>query len=562
MQIVHRSRWIYRRTHSPTFFETLEPRRLFSAAADFSSDQQYHAWAFASLDVNMPLLKFSGDAPAGGFQFDIAWGDGTDSGGDVQSLGANNWQLDGQHHYEQAGVYNVSFVITNDGPDQDYGSWTTLAVGRDGIVSDVQNDQTPQAYGDDRSDNDGLVGFFDTGMTDDTQYRAIIDWGDGRITDGTVGTGQGHGGVLADIQYAKSGVYTATVTVQRLTADGSVAAQTSIPVNIDYEITPIMMYPSDTSNQVSYSADGHFTDSLAFFSSDKPIDQFSASIDWGDGTTSSALITATGQVDDEGIPTYSVSGDHQFAPGDAAYEIEVNLQSTAGNTGSFPRSIYVGSDRLIAHPLGEGSAQPVVWVNDPAYSIGGFGLGTLTDPASPANAQYNVSVDWGDGTTSAGSATAEWNGVYVSGDHTYAANGTYSVSVTVSRPGADGTGTVSSSYGFTFQLIGADEIDTYEQQGRWLYNVMRFDDVAIGSAIQPRFVNLPGLSPMPAPIIDVEPTFGGPAFVTTQKTTPTNIAAAPTALLFGAATAGTSLQSLLGDDHQHDLLTRPADDPA
>jgi hypothetical protein len=568
MQTVQRCRWIYRRTTAPLFFETLERRWFFSASDQLSSDQQYQAYALASLDVNMNLFQFTGAQPADGFQTDIDWGDGTDTAGTIVSNGADNWTLQGQHHYDTAGVYDVTFTVaTSDGENDGFGSWTTLAVGSDGIVP---TDTDQQVYADETTGTEGLVSFMDAGMTDDAQYRASIDWGDGRVTDGVVDTSQGQGVVSGDVEYTTSGTHNATVTIQRLGADGQLQTQTSIPVSIDFEFTPIYLSAPGDWRTITYAADGHTSGTFATFSSDQPIDNFSGQIDWGDGTTSSATITATGQLDDEGSPIYAVSGDHQYAPGDNDYSMEIDLQSTVGNQGSFDEQVSVGSDRLVAQPISSDPSQPLLWVNSPNYMFdSGFNLGSVTDPAAPSDAQYNVSVDWGDGTTSAGGAYAFGNNVSIEGQHSYAANGTYAVSVTVSRPSVDGDSTVSTSYNFSLQLIDPSEIDAYEQQGQWIDNIGWADGVRplpmIGTEV-------PGTAliaaPTPSPIPTPTPVDSPQPLMDSIPTPPANspiaphesVAAAPVSQLFTSSAPTVSLQTLLADDHQHDLLTPSTSD--
>lgn len=75
-------------------------------------------------------------------------------------------------------------------------------------------------------------------------------------------------------------------------------------------------------------------------------------------------------------------------------------------------------------------------------------LAYLSAPGRPASA-ITATINWGDGTTSAGTLTGEAatpisvNGLYtIGGDHIYGAPGTYTVTLTVS---ADGTATVTTT---------------------------------------------------------------------------------------------------------------------
>jgi hypothetical protein len=143
------------------------------------------------------------------------------------------------------------------------------------------------------------------------------------------------------------------------------------------------------------------------------VGDYSATIDWGDGVTSTGTITLSGG-------TFTVAGDHTY------------LEESAGHTvsGKYPVVVTITHENAPTTTVNTAAD-----VADPAVAaMGGFtftavegmpsGTQTVakfTDPGgAEALSDYSASIDWGDGTTSTGTITVS-GGVYtVTGDHTYA----------------------------------------------------------------------------------------------------------------------------------------------
>jgi hypothetical protein len=79
-------------------------------------------------------------------------------------------------------------------------------------------------------------------------------------------------------------------------------------------------------------------------------------------------------------------------------------------------------------------------------SVGGT-VATITDPNTSATASaYSASINWGDGTTSAGTITGGSGSFNVAGNHSYSTAGTYAVSVTITSVGtSQGSSTVTDA---------------------------------------------------------------------------------------------------------------------
>src|SRR5262249_56919455 len=74
-------------------------------------------------------------------------------------------------------------------------------------------------------------------------------------------------------------------------------------------------------------------------------------------------------------------------------------------------------------------------------------VATFTSPIAGATAdQFSVVIDWGDGIGSSGDVTPKYGGGFdISGTHTYATSGSFTIKVTITGPGGSAT-TLSSIY--------------------------------------------------------------------------------------------------------------------
>ncbi len=163
---------------------------------------------------------------------------------------------------------------------------------------------------------------------------------------------------------------------------------------------------------------------------------YSASIDWGDGTPATAgSVTGTGG-------QYSVSGSHAYEE-EGSYTVKVTLQdsdlatlsSEADSTAVVADAALTGSGT--ATTPATGGKTVLLW---PASAPTGI-VATFTD-ADPhgAVADYTAAIDWGDGQSTKGIVAAGSNGTFtVTGTHTYAQLGFYTVTTQISDAGGSKT---------------------------------------------------------------------------------------------------------------------------
>ena len=142
---------------------------------------------------------------------------------------------------------------------------------------------------------------------------------------------------------------------------------------------------------------------------------YSASIDWGDGT---ALATGTIIANSKG---FDVHGTHTYAaPG--AHTATITIHDVGGS--SAVAMSPVADDYpliLTARRLHFRAGQNFMLM-----------LGTITDTDPTANgSSLSASIDWGDGTSSSGSLVAQTPGFAIMGMHTYTSVRVFTVTITV-----------------------------------------------------------------------------------------------------------------------------------
>lgn len=163
---------------------------------------------------------------------------------------------------------------------------------------------------------------------------------------------------------------------------------------------------------------------------------YSATINWGDGSTSSGTISGTPS-------QFTVSGNHTFA-----------------EEGSFPAKVTIidkdgsGNDATVADTATVKDAALHATAGAPTVqgrTVSGI-VATFTD-ADPNGtvSDYTATINWGDGSTTTGtiarsSAHASAGPFSISGSHTYAKAGSYKVTVRVKDAGGS-TATVTVTPG-------------------------------------------------------------------------------------------------------------------
>jgi hypothetical protein len=254
-----------------------------------------------------------------------------------------------------------------------------------------------------------------------SDFAATIDWGDKTATSaGTISAGPGGGFVLAGTHtYTAAGNFTTTVTVFSL-PDNQMGSATGLAV-VNNPVLAVTASPS-----IKPSTGLPFVGTVATFTDTDPSvvpSNFIATIDWGDGSQPSAgTVSYT-----PGGGGFNVTGTHTYTTPNATYPVVVTIARTG--TSQSVRTVgtaTVSNATLTATgvPFTAGSGVPFTGV-----------VASLADSdTSSTPGDFAATIDWGDGTTSAGTVAFNPTGGFnVSGPHTYALVGTDQARITVVR---------------------------------------------------------------------------------------------------------------------------------
>jgi hypothetical protein len=268
-----------------------------------------------------------------------------------------------------------------------------------------------------------------------TDYSATIDWGDGTATSaGTftpdpasvpLGTGPQCFYVNGTHTFATPGTYYLTITIKDV--GGSTLTKTDTVITVSG--------PAPTTTGVPFNAvEGQpFTGTVATFVTNppQPCGDFTATIDWGDGSVGSA-----GTITQTSLGHCAISGTHTYldVSPPAGFTVTVTLN---GNFMGSPATIL---STAFVHdaPLSASFNQSLVLTTGDNQNVI---LGTFTDGNTVDNdlddvpSSYAVTINWGDGTgvdTTSGYLVPQGNGVYeVLGSHDFMGATTCKVSFTV-----------------------------------------------------------------------------------------------------------------------------------
>jgi hypothetical protein len=406
-------------------------------------------------------------AAAGDFTATINWGNGTTSTGTVQASPAGGFEVVGTTTYSTATdwfgfgygrggwsfLVSVSITDTKTSDQARTVSKATVLPTSQNLLVAAQNIQATagQSFS-------GVVAVFHDNNSALTggSFTATINWGDGTTSTGTVAA-DANGGfdvtgmhTYAAVSQASSfwgwhvgpfgpGKFLLSATVTGPTASDSgtsTATATVTPPVANAHTAPVVF---------SAVFGQSFTGTVATFTTPLAVTGWTATINWGDGTTTSGTIVADphGGFDVTGTHTYGggwlggwhISGGNGPS-GPVPFLVSVTLNNpTDGSTASVVSlaSVTAAPPKIVAAGVNLNLAVSNAFTGTVA---------TFTDADAAGTTNFHVVVSWGDGTFSLGSVAANPSGGFlVGGTHTYRRGGSYAVFVRITD--ADGNSAVS-----------------------------------------------------------------------------------------------------------------------
>ncbi len=338
----------------------------------------------------------------------INWGDGTVSSGTIVVQGTGSYVIDGTHTYQGAGKYTVSvnlFDSTNS--ISNVTSTTPVTISSDLSVSGVSfNARAGQQFS-----GEVATASDPTQVSKAANLVATINWGDGTTTTGTV-VDQGNGNFIIDgtHTYVTGGVYKVTVTLTDKTdsyVNVSETTKETITGLILSGVTFSATAGSFFSGQVASASDPSLQTQLS---------DLTAIIYWGDGTSSTAIITDTGN------DNFIISGSHTYKSiGALPVTVSITDSANSFNSQSETTTVTIGSPLTLAG---------VGFTATTGANFSGQ-VGTLTDSSGYSSlSNLSAIIYWGDGTDSLGTITALGNNQYaINGSHTYKITGKVNVQI-------------------------------------------------------------------------------------------------------------------------------------
>jgi len=364
-----------------------------------------------SCDFNVATFTdTNGGDTAASFTATIAWGDLTSTAGTIAGPTSSTFTISGTHTYAEDGLYTVLVTLTRTaGP-------TTASVSLTNNVEEtlLTSIATPFTIPEGALFN-GAVGIFtDPGSPDPASaFSATIDWGDGTTTVGTItGPGGGTYAVGGSHIYVDEGSFTAVATFSENSEPTFSITTNSVATVTEADVlAPAAALAPIAATEGGAAVTGAVARFSATGNSFAVASDFTATINWGDGSTTPGVVGLAGSV----LTVSASPGGHVYAE-EGSFSVTATVRDDAPGTAtatSAPTTVNVAdapltpAGKTVSFPLGSAFTAVIASFTD-------------ADPNGVA-ADYTATINWGDGSAlSSGAITANGGGGFnVAGTHMY-----------------------------------------------------------------------------------------------------------------------------------------------
>ena len=408
----------------------------------------------ASIPAGTVVATFTDADPAGtaaDYAAVINWGDGASGPGVVvpaAGLASTfNVTAGAGHTYSEEGRFNARVTINDAGAAAATAGGTTTVA--DAALTAVGTAQGATVITEGTPATIQVASFTDADLTNTVadplntpaDYSAVIHWGDGLSSPGTITFNGLNGFNVTGTHAFEEGSYPVRVVITDVGGGATATANTTLTVGAAARTVAAAPALTETEGVPFTAQVGGFTDADPLGT----VSDFAATISWGDASTS------VGTVAQLANGTFVVIGSHTNAEdtaGGLPYGVAFSVKDVGGQTltGAVGAAVTVNDASLAAHgaslPAVEGAA-PVAPAVVATFADANPNA-TVVDYTTGTGA---VTINWGDGTpvdtVSAANITAVGTpaGVTFSvlGTHQYVEEGSYKITVQITDKGGSST---------------------------------------------------------------------------------------------------------------------------
>jgi hypothetical protein len=360
------------------------------------------------------------------FSATISWGDGTVSGGTItlSPTMPGTFVVSGMHQFAPSSVPYQAIITIKSVGGSTATAFTTITIsdtpitpGAPTAITAVESVPFTAQVGTFTDANPNAL---------PSQYATTIDWGDGSATSAGVIAKQANGTftVTGSHTYAEESPvgtpYAITVTIADI-------GGTSPTTGTDTGTATVSDAPLFSQGSPITGVEGTGLNpspiTVATFTDTDPngkVTDYTAVINWGDGTaTSAGTIVQTG-VSPNGS-TFSVTGTHTYDE-EGNYQTQVTITDVGGS-----QTLAIGTAIIADAPLTAAATQPTVSTTEGVVFSGPAATFIDGNPTAPITDFTYVMINWGDGTPATSGAITQPGGIGtpfdVVGTHTYASAG-------------------------------------------------------------------------------------------------------------------------------------------